>query len=509
MGGQATAIRQSADESIERFAQRIASADGLEALCRPLLDLLQRISGLDSVYLTEIDWQQHEERIRFVRNEGECKVTEGLRLPWRDTLCRRALDEDVRVESNVPRRWPQSETARELGIMTYVSTPVRIHDHEVLGTLCGISARSRHVSSEVLDLMDMFAQLMATQIERERGAEAERGRAQAAERSAALFAALSEIGQICSGARALEPALVDCAQRLRQLAPEARVDVITPAKSVSGPGRALYDWARRCCRSNAMTEGAGWWRRGQNGWAEWAAETFIDDRWTNIGLACALHEGEFHGALLIRLEEALPNQHAMQQAIQSLALHLSLLTTRERLESNLRSAYEELERQSLCDPLTGLSNRRGFERDARRLAAKVRRRGGLACVIFIDLDGFKALNDRHGHELGDRFLIEFARRLGTATRTDETCARYGGDEFVMLAHLDAERQAESMRTRLAACLAGRYRLDGIDIDYAGPSIGIAVQDDHDEPVGDLLARADRAMYEQKRTRRRTGDPQRF
>lgn len=503
MAGRAAALQQSTEKSIERVAQRVASADGLEALCRPLLDLLQRISGLDSVYLTEIDWQHQKEHIRFVRNEGECKVTEGIRLAWRDTLCRRALNEGVRTESNVPRRWPQSAIARELGIMTYVSTPVRIHDNEILGTLCGISATSQHVSGEILDLMDMFAQLMAAQIERERDAEAERSRTQAAERSAALFAALSEIGQICSAARALEPALAECAERLRELAPSARVDIITPATSTAERERALYEWARACCRSDLTTEGAGWWQRGHAGWAQSNVESLVDVDCNSVGLAGAVHEGEFHGALLLRLDEPVVNPHAMQQAIQSLALHLSLLATRERLESNLRTAYEELERQSLSDPLTGLMNRRGFDRDMRRLAAKVRRRGGIACVIFIDLDSFKALNDRYGHDFGDRFLIEFARRLGVATRADETSARYGGDEFVMLAHLDAPEGAERMRERLALCLAGRYRLDGLDIDYPGPSIGIAVQHDRDETVTDLVARADRAMYEQKRARRRT------
>lgn len=501
MAGHGAAIRQSSDKSIERFAHHMAGTNGLEALSRPLLDLLQRISGLDSVYLTQIDWRCQEQYIRFAHNEGECRVTEGFRLPWSDTLCRRALDEGVRVEIRVPRRWPDSSAAGELGIMTYVGTPVRIHENQILGTLCGISAASRPVSDEVLDLMDMVAQLLAGQIECERDAEAERSRALAAERCAALFAALSEIGQICSRARALAPALNDCAQRLRELTPNAHVDVITPTNSTAGTARAMYEWARRCCGSKATVEGAGWWRRGHGDWADCATPDFIDAACENVGLAGALYEDDFCGGLLIQLDEAIPNDHAMQQVMQSLALHLSLLATREHLEANRRSAYEELKRQSLADPLTGLTNRRGFERDTRRLDAMVQRRGGLACVVFIDLDGFKTLNDRYGHDLGDRFLIEFGRRLSAATRTDETCARYGGDEFIMLAHLDSAAEAEPMRDRLAGCLAGRYALQGIEIDYPGPSVGIAVQHDHEESVPDLVARADQAMYEHKRLRR--------
>ncbi len=189
--------------------------------------------------------------------------------------------------------------------------------------------------------------------------------------------------------------------------------------------------------------------------------------------------------------------------MQSLTLHLSLLATREHLDTHLRRAYEELERQSLADPLTGLPNRRCLERDSNRLDAVVRRRGGRACVLFIDLDGFKALNDRHGHDMGDRFLIEFGRRLAAATRTEETCARYGGDEFVVLAHLDAAEAAEPMRERLAARLAGRFQLNGTDIEYPGPSIGIAVQQDQDESVIALVAHADAAMYQEKQARRQS------
>ncbi len=75
--------------------------------------------------------------------------------------------------------------------------------------------------------MDMFAQFLAGQIERERAAAAERGRARTAERSAALFAALSDIGQTCARALALEPALGECAARLRALVPDAEIDAIT------------------------------------------------------------------------------------------------------------------------------------------------------------------------------------------------------------------------------------------------------------------------------------------
>lgn len=489
------------DESIEHFAQRVAEAGSLEALSRPLLDLLQRISGLDSVYLTEIDWAQQRQWIRFAQNRGASQITEGFNLPWRDTLCRRALEEGVRVETDVPRRWPDSAAARELGIKTYVSTPVRLHEQEILGTLCGISATSQEVPDHVLDLMDMFAQLLAHQIERERVVRAERDRARAAERSAALFAAISDVGHICSRARTLEPALRECAARLRMLAPEAEIDVVIPGSDAAASRLAMWNWARRCCHQNQTIDGAGWWRRGRADWAACGAEVFIADDCLSVGLASALYEGEFRGGLILRLSEILLDDQVMQQAVQSVTLHLSLLALREQLDHDLQQAYQTLEQQSLSDPLTGLPNRRCFERDAERLDATVRRRGGWACVAFIDLDGFKALNDRHGHDTGDRFLLEFGRRLGTATRTEETCARYGGDEFVLLAHLAAPADAEPMRARLAARLAGQYHLNGIQIEYPGPSIGIAVQHDHDESVADLLARADAAMYAEKRARR--------
>ena len=505
MAGRPTALRRSVQSTAERLDPPMTGSDSLEALCRPLLDLLQRISGLDSVYLTEIDWAQQRQRIRFAHNHGQNRVTEGFNLPWRDTLCRRALDEGIRLETNVPRRWPDSAAARELGIKTYVSTPARLGD-DVLGTLCGISAESHEVPAQVLDVMTMFARLLADQIGRERAAALEWSRARAAERTATLFAALSDIGHICSRARILEPALHQSAVRLRALEPGAEIDVIIPADVAAPTAEAMCDWARRCCHGDHTTDGAGWWRRGTWNWAACDTETFIGPDCDSVGLASALYEGDFRGGLLIRMRDTVFDDHTMRQAMQGLTLHLSLLATREHLDTHLRRAYEALERQSLCDPLTGLPNRRCLERDSDRLDAVVRRRGGHACVVFIDLDGFKALNDRHGHDMGDRFLIDFGRRLAEATRTDETCARYGGDEFVVLAHLDAADDAEPMRQRLAARLAGQFRLNGIDIDYPGPSIGIAVQQDRQESVADLVARADRSMYREKKARRGNGGP---
>jgi len=124
---------------------------------------------------------------------------------------------------------------------------------------------------------------------------------------------------------------------------------------------------------------------------------------------------------------------------------------------------------------------------------------------MIDLDGFKAINDVHGHEAGDNMLMLTADALSRAARTGDYCARLGGDEFVVLASVPAsegDAALAAMRQRLDEATRGRFELgDGIAIDYAGPSIGTVVvpADQHD--VDAVLALADAAMYSIKRLRK--------
>jgi diguanylate cyclase (GGDEF)-like protein/PAS domain S-box-containing protein len=150
------------------------------------------------------------------------------------------------------------------------------------------------------------------------------------------------------------------------------------------------------------------------------------------------------------------------------------------------------------DPLTGLLNRRGFSEEVARRMARLLREAQPACLVYMDLDNFKLVNDTHGHEAGDAALIALSRILRESTRAGDLIARLGGDEFVMwldgIGDAVVERRAETL---IAACrpLAA---LSGDPERPLGVSLGLAVYDPaYAETPEALLARADGAMYRAK------------
>ena len=160
-----------------------AVSDGhdLEHLTRPLLQLLHDVVGLESTYLTLIDWAGDRQVVVHSSNRGDLEIPEGLSVEWSDTLCRRSLDEGRRVTDDVPAVWGDSAAARELGITTYVSVPVLGTNQEVLGTLCAASRERTAVDEGSLATMDVFARLISDQLAREASHAAARARAGALE----------------------------------------------------------------------------------------------------------------------------------------------------------------------------------------------------------------------------------------------------------------------------------------------------------------------------------------
>lgn len=336
------------DPILAQLCTTLPAARSLEQLTRPLLDMLGVVTGLESTYLTAIDLAAGRQQIRYARNAGALAVPEGLSVPWGDTLCKRALDEGRMATSDVAACWSDSDAARQLGIQTYVSAPVRGDQGQLYGTLCAASADRRQIGAEAEAVLQLFSGLVAGFIER------------------------------------------------------------------------------------------------------------------------------------------------------------------ELLVEQLRAANAQLLSYAMHDSLTGLPNRRALDEELQRLLAQARRDGRSVLVGLIDLDGFKAINDAHGHRCGDLFLQEVARRLSAGLRGGDMLGRLGGDEFLLIGPGpaladdgdDAPRQAATtLQQRCSAAVIGSYQLDRLALDYPGASVGVLSLDPAGLTVEEAVRLADAAMYRVKHERR--------
>lgn len=327
---------------LDQLAGLVTKKRDLESLVRPLLELLEEVTGLQSTYFTQVDEGRGVQSIVFARNVSTLNIPEGLEVEWSDTLCKRALDEGRSYTTDVAGCWGDSEAAQALGIKTYLSEPVRVNGGELYGTLCGASDKEVKVSANARRVLGMFAEMIAWQLERE------------------------------------------------------------------------------------------------------------------------------------ELLETLRLQNI-------------------EYSSNMRS-----------DPLTGIGNRRALIEHLQRMLKYIERQKCDLHVGFVDMDGFKAINDVHGHEAGDRLLIAIAHKLRDGIRESDLVARYGGDEFVVVAlpaGEDAEASAQALSQRLETLTRGRFDLGQTWIDYPGASVGVTTVAAGERDAEAALARADKAMYEIKKQRR--------
>jgi len=164
----------------------------------------------------------------------------------------------------------------------------------------------------------------------------------------------------------------------------------------------------------------------------------------------------------------------------ALAVVLAALLARATLRSRA------VERLAATDPLTGLPNRRALDRRLGAELARADRTGAPLCVVFVDLDGFKTVNDRRGHRAGDALLVEMARRWSAALRPYDLLARHGGDEFVVVLPACGTDHAVVVVDRLRSLVP----------DGNGLSAGITGRRPGDDPEG-VLERADDALRQAK------------
>lgn len=319
----------------------IAHAHTLEALARPLLELLQTATGLESTYLTRLDEATGVLAIQYARNTRRLTIPEGLSTPWENTLSKRALDAGRFYTDDIGSCWDDCKIARSLGIVTYLSAPVRGKGGELFGSLCAASDERKPLTEAAINYLALFAQLIGQQIDRDR-----------------LLAALQQANSA--------------------LAMTALTDVVTQ----------------------------------------------------------------------------LPNRRAL---------------------------LEEMERRLASD------------QDNRALI-----------VAHIDLDDFRPINDRFGHEAGDQLLQTIAKRLRRMLRDGDMAARIGNDEFAVLAaeqRIKAAEAAIALSRRLEGATRGRFKLDTALIDYEGASVGVIVAEADGSSAQALLNKANAAMDAAKRSRK--------
>lgn len=166
-----------------------------------------------------------------------------------------------------------------------------------------------------------------------------------------------------------------------------------------------------------------------------------------------------------------------------------------------RRAEELVARLSFHDGLTGLPNRALYMDRLRQALGLADRSGEKAAVYFIDLDRFKEVNDAFGHEMGDKVLIEAAKRLAACVRRSDTIARLGGDEFVALTpSVGNAGNAGILAGKMVAAMRSPFMIQGRTC-RIGASVGVALFPDDGQRAGELLRRADAAMYAVKKAGR--------
>lgn len=231
-GRDVPAPREAPDLAV--IADAVSGARDVETLSRPLLDALHDLTGLASSYLTVIHDDRDVQEIRYSRNtRDDFTLPEGLEVPWRDTLCKRALEEGRPCVTDVPAVWGDSDAAVALGIQVYVSVPVSLSDGRVWGTLCAADSEQAERVDGHLPTMRLFARLIAAQVEQEQAVAAERELAEQARAEAD-----SDPLTRCASRRVVEPWLTAALGAVRPgeavLVVYADVDAFKPINDALG-----------------------------------------------------------------------------------------------------------------------------------------------------------------------------------------------------------------------------------------------------------------------------------
>jgi diguanylate cyclase (GGDEF)-like protein len=292
-------------------------------------------------------------------------------------------------------------------------------------------------------------------------------------------------------------------------------------------GVCLWDAARGELVRRAVTTHAGAVESEKNVWVPVPGSTldrlvtgsnsrpvFVDDSTQDVRLQDMLRELDLAAAMLVPLAAAdsflgllivsVFDQPDRLKPTPDLLDRLSGVAAQATTALQNGRLVDEMTHQAMHDQLTGLANRLQFTDRLRGALDRAREERHPVTLLYMDLDGFKPVNDEFGHDVGDQLLVAVAKRMASCTRSEDTVARLGGDEFaVLIDSQTAAGDAEEVSDRLAAALTRPFMIDGHQL-RLGASIGRAVFPiDADTPDG-LLRCADAAMFAVKRDTRGRG-----
>lgn len=203
--------------------------------------------------------------------------------------------------------------------------------------------------------------------------------------------------------------------------------------------------------------------------------------------------------LTIYLEKKTPIYENETSSVVVGILGISTDITKQKLLEN------KLHKLAMSDDLTALANRRFIVDEIERSIKRAKRSNQIAALLFIDLNKFKELNDTYGHEVGDKVLIETAKRLNQILRETDTPARLGGDEFIVLLEnlgLDSDlavKEVKNIIEKITRVFDDKFIFENIAYNISA-SIGYATFDGDEKSVDDILKNADKSMYKSKSKR---------
>lgn len=275
------------------------------------------------------------------------------------------------------------------------------------------------------------------------------------------------------------------------------------SKELIIPEGLTVPWGDTLCK-RALDEGQMYSDNVRHLWGDSDAAKALELT-TYISEPVHIGDNELYGTLCGASRQKVQVSKDAQRLLAMFSRLIARQLERDQLLATLRREHITLQEFALSDPLTGIPNRRAMDAELKRSLANADRANSLIHLAFIDLDGFKSINDNYGHDAGDRFLIEMAKTIKAGLREGDFMARIGGDEFVVFGSAfsgDYEGSRTAIRARLEELSKGTFFLGTTTIDYRGASIGVVTSEPGMKNPEALLARADEAMYLAKKARRK-------